>query len=436
MLAFTAGLASLTCVVFGLTPALRATRVAPSDAMKTSGRTLSGSRDRFEMRQLLAVSQVALSLVLLVGALLFSGSLRNLLAVDAGFQHAGVVIANVDFSRLKIPYARRVAFKHDLLHQIRTLPGVASTAETYILPLSGDGTENRVWKEGYPDAKMESNFNWFSEGYLKTTGISLLSGRDFNERDTLASPRIAIVNQSFARRLDLGPNPVGAKFRREATPGAPEQVFEIVGLVRDTKYFTLREEFLPIAFLSVDQDAEPNLFPQILIRSTMTLHDTTAAVRSAIAGVSPEIGIEFHSFDSRLREGLLRERLMATLSGFFGALAALISAVGLYGVMSYLVVRRTSEIGVRMALGAGRGKIVALILRQASVLLVIGVSAGILLTLAFAGATRSILFGLKPYDARTLLLASALLAMVTAAASYLPAWRAGRLAPMVALREE
>jgi putative ABC transport system permease protein len=438
ILAFTAGLAGLTCMLFGLTPALRASSIAPGDAMKAGGRALSAGRERIDLRQVLVVSQVALSLALLVGALLFSGSLRNLLAVDAGFQRNGVVITNLDFSRLKIPSDRRVAFKRDLLHRIRSLPGIAEAAQIGILPLSGGGTDNRVWKEGTDPGNntMEANFDWLSDGCLKTLGIPLLLGRDFSERDTLSSPKVAIVNQSFTRRLGLPPNPVGAKFRREATPSQPEQVFEIVGLVRDTKYYSLRESFLPIAFLSIDQDAAPNSFPQFLIRSSVPLIETTSALRTAITQISPVIGIDFQSFEERLGEGLLRDRLMATLSSFFGLLATLISALGIYGVMSYLVVRRTNEIGVRMAVGAGRGSIVALILGQGSKLLAVGIGAGAVLTLAVAGTAQSIVFGMKSYDARTLAVAAALLTVVALVASYLPARRAARLEPISALREE
>jgi putative ABC transport system permease protein len=166
----------------------------------------------------------------------------------------------------------------------------------------------------------------------------------------------------------------------------PEKVFEIIGLVRDTKYYSLREKFLPIAFLSIDQEAAPNPFPQPLIRSSLPLAEATSSLRAVGARVSPILGLDYRSFDTSLKEELLRERLMATLSGFFGLLATLISAVGLYGVMSYLVVRRTNEIGIRIALGAGRGRIVALILRQAGKVLAIGVAAGILLALGVAAA--------------------------------------------------
>ena len=437
MLAFTAGLAGLTCMLFGLAPALRASRSVPVNAMKAGGRVLSADRGHASFRQMLVVTQVAVSLALLAGALLFSGSLHNLLTVDAGFQHSGIAITTLDFSRLKIPSSQRAAFKRDLLGRIRSVPGVTGAAEIGILPLSGGGIDNRVWKDGAdPHRGIDANFDWMGQGGFKTLGISLLSGRDFTERDSLSSPMVAIVNQSFTRRLGLPPNPVGMKFRREATPSQPEQVFEIVGLVRNTKYYSLREQFLPIAFLSSDQDPAPDPFSQFLIRSSIPLIDTTSAARTAIAQVNPDIGVGFQSFDEMLGDGLLRERLMATLSGFFGLLATLISAVGLYGVMSCLVVRRTNEIGVRIALGAGRGNIVSLILRQGSRLVAIGILAGVPLALAVGGAAQSVLFGLKPYDAPTLALATVLLAAVASVASYLPARRAARLEPIAALRED
>jgi putative ABC transport system permease protein len=437
VLAFTMGLACLTCILFGLTPAIRATAIAPGEAMKSNGRGVTSSRERFGLRKLLVVSQVALSLVLLVGALLFSGSLRNLLSVDAGFRQGGVLITSLDFSRAKIPTERRVAFKRDVLQSIRALPAVEAAGESSIIPLGGNGVSNDVWLDA-SDArhKLESNFNWIGSGYLRTMGMTLLAGRDFDNRDSISAPRVAIVNQSFARRLGLGADPIGKRFRREATPSEPELTVEVIGLVRDTKYYSLREELLPIAFLSTAQDKDPNPFAQILVRSTAPLADLTAGIRNAIAGINPAIGIDFRPLETTVRDGLLRERLMATLSGFFALLAAMITVIGLYGVMSYLVVRRTNEIGIRMALGAARGDIVALIMREAGTLLAIGLAAGTIGALATVHVAAAMLFGLKPYDSGTLALAAALLAAVTVAASYLPARRAARLEPVSALRQE
>jgi predicted permease len=438
LLAFTFGLASLTCILFGLVPALRASRVSPSEAFKSAGRTVTASRKRFGFRQGLVVSQVALSLVLVVGALLFSGSLSNLLAVDAGFSQKGVVIADLDlFRRVNVPYAARVTFKQDLLQKIRALPGVDSAAEVDILPLSGSSTENVVWIEGTnPASGLDSLFNWTSDGYFKTMGIALLAGRDFSPQDTVSSPKVAIVNQSFARKLGLGMNPIGRTFRRQATPSEPEQTFAIVGLVVDTKYSSLREEFRPIAFLNTSQDPQPGPFAQFVIRTAAPIAETVSNVRSLVARVSPLITVGFRPFEITILEGLTRERLMAKVSGFFGLLAALIAAVGLYGVMSYLVAQRTNEIGIRVALGAQRGDVLSLVLRNAALLLAPGLVLGAFLSVAAAQAAKAMLFGLKPSDPGTLVAAITGLGFIGFLASFLPARRAMRVDPMVALRYE
>ena len=436
VLAFTIGLASLTCVLFGLAPAFRATSIAPGEAIKSGSRS-TGGRERFGLRQALVVSQVALSVVLVTGALLFSGSLRKLMAVDAGFQHTGILVTNLDFSRLKIPIARRSAFRNELQERIRSLPGVDSAAQVDVLPLSGSSTTNLIWMDGRDSShSIAANFSWIGAGYLKTMGIPLLTGRDFDNRDTPDSTQVAIVTQTFARSLGLGDNPVGQRFRRQATPSSPETVFEIAGVVKDTKYYELREKFRPIAFLATTQDSQPNDFPRYVVRSAAPLSDVTGRIRTAMAEVNPAIGIDFRSYEGIVQEGLLRERLMATLSSFFGLLAALIAAIGLYGVLSYLVVRRTNEIGIRMALGADRNNILALVLREAGTLLAIGLGVGLALSVAGGHAVRSMLFGLSPYDSGTLATAVVLLVAVALAASYLPARRAARLEPMAALREE
>jgi putative ABC transport system permease protein len=437
VLAFTAVLALGTCLLFGLVPAFRGSGVSAANVMRGRGRGVAGGRERFGLRQVLVVSQVALSLVLLVGALLFSGSLRNLMTVDAGFRRNGILIADVDFRRLPIPRERRSAFKQDLLARLRALPAVDAAGEADVLPLSGNSTSNAVWVDSAGDSrKIEARFNWISGGYLKTMDMPLLAGRDFDTRDAVSSPRVAIVNQSLAHQLGLGDNPVGKRFRRETTPYEPEIVVEIVGLVRDSKYLNLREPFGPIAFLSVDQESNISPDAQFVIRSSTPLSDVMTQARSAIAGVSPEITADFRSFASTIAEGLMRERLMATLSSFFGVLAGLIAALGLYGVMSYLVARRTNEIGIRVALGADRGQILSLILRQSAALLGIGLASGAVLALAAARTVRSLLFGLEPHDGPTLVLAVLLLGATVEVASYLPARRAARLEPMDALRED
>ena len=282
LLTFTLGLASLTCVLFGLAPGVRASRLSPSAAFRTTVRGVMTSHRRFGLRQALVVSQVALSLVLVVGALLFSTSLHNLLAVDAGFLQKGILITNLDLFRfLNVPYAGRVAFKRDLLEKVRALPGMVSAGEVGTLPLSGGGTENRVWIEEASRASgLDTWFNSISDGYFKAMGIALLAGRDFNVHDTLSSPRVAIVNRSFARDLGLGVYPIGRTFRREATPDEPEQSFEIVGLVENTKYSSLREKSGPIAFLCAAQDSQPGPYAQLVVRSAMPMSETVSNIRT------------------------------------------------------------------------------------------------------------------------------------------------------------
>ncbi|HKS96557.1 MAG TPA: ABC transporter permease [Terriglobia bacterium] len=436
VLGFTAATTALTCVLFGLTPALRATRVAPGEAMKAAGRGLTSSRERFGLRRALAASQVSLSLVLLVGALLFTRSLYKLLSQNMGFRQDGILVAEADFTKLALPVERRLDFKRQLLDRLRAVPGVEAVAEAGIIPLSGSATDNIVWQEGSDLAHgKESNFGWISGDYFKALDMTLVAGRDFDERDSPASPKVAIVNQAFAHLLGLGPNPVGSRFRRQTTPTEPEATFEIVGLVEDSKYRDIRQGFPPIAFLCTTQAAKPGTDDQIMVRSSLPTPDVTRQVRRAIAQVSPLIDTDFWTMRTMIHDKALPERLMATLSGLFGLLAALLTAVGLYGVMSYLVVSRTSEIGVRMALGADRREIVKLVLGQAGVVVGAGLVMGIVLAVGAARTARSLLFGLQPDDPLAFVAAALLLVLVAMLACYLPARRASKLDPIEALRE-
>ena len=267
-------------------------------------------------------------------------------------------------------------------------------------------------------------------------GTPLLAGRDFDSRDTPTSPKVAIVNEAFARQLAKGKNPVGKSFWQKGEIGERQISYEIVGLVKDTKYQDIREPFAPVVYAPTSQDANPDQTPQILIRSSVPLADLISRVKQTIAGVNPEISITFQALQTMIRDGLVSERLMATLSGFFGFLAIILATIGLYGVMSYMVMRRTNEIGIRIALGGDRRSILKMILREAGMLLGIGLGAGIVLALTAGRIARAMLFGLQPYDPLTLGTAAALLAAAALAAAYLPARRASRVDPMVALRYE
>ncbi len=437
LFAFLLAVSLVTCVLFGLAPALRASRTAPVSAMKTGGPGMTAGRGRLGFRGALVVSQVALSLVLLFGALLFTTSLRNLLTDDPGFQAKGVLIAWLDFTRLQIPVEKRGAFQGQLLDRIRAIPGVDAAANTNIVPLGGDGWGNAVWIDGHDSTqRQDSNFSSVTPGYFETLRIPRVAGRDFNEQDTAQSPRVAIVNEAFAKKLGLGANPIGMRFRREATPSSPEEVNEIVGVVKDTKYTSIRRHADAIAYLDIAQDKDADNSMRVLVRSKLPMETIEAAIRRSMREVSSGISFDFVGLQDQIRQSLLAERLLATLSGFFGALAVVLAMIGLYGVMSYTVAERTSEIGIRMALGARRGDVTVMILRKAATLLAAGLAVGVGLSLAAGSAASALLFGRKPRDPVTLTIAVAVLAAVALGASYLPARRAAALDPIASLKDE
>ena len=437
VLGFMAMLGAMTVLLFGLFPAFRATRLAPSEAMKSGSPRAGTTHEGNRLRRGLVVTQVALSLVLVTGAVLFARTLTNLLTVDAGFREDNILIAQLDLSQLRLPVERRLAVKKEIADRLRDIPGVDAAAEAGIVPLGGSSTDNRVWADGENrQSGFDPNFSWTGSGYFKTLGTPLLAGRDFGEQDTPNSPLVAIVNQEFARLLGRGPNPVGLRIRREATPTEPEMVFEIVGVVKNAKYNDLREKWLPIVYLPIAQSRNPDSFEQVVIHSALPLAGLTSSLRRAVVGFNPDINVDFRVFKTQIQESLLAERLMATLSGFFGILAALLTAVGLYGVISFLVARRTHEIGIRMALGAGKWHVLGSILRETLMLTVLGVGVGLPILFGVARLIASRLFGIKPNDPVAIGFAVLALCGVSQAAAYLPARRAAAVDPMIALRDE
>ena len=436
LFAFLLGISLLTCLLFGLAAAMRASRTPPGAAMKASGHGMTASRGRLGFRGTLVVSQVALSLVLLFSALLFTQSLRNLLTDDPGFQAKGVLVAKLYLARLQIPADRRAAFQRQLLDRMRSIPGVDEAANTNIVPMGGEGWSNAVWIDGQDSTvRLDSDFSSVSPDYFNTLRIPIVAGRDFNDNDTSQSPRVAVVNEAFAKKIGLGANAIGARFWREATPTTPAQLNLIVGLVKDTKYRGVRRPAAPIAYLALAQGDTENSM-RVLVRSRLPMDAVEQAIRRTLHDESSAISFEFEGLQDRIQQSLLAERLLATLSGFFGALAMVLAMTGLYGVMSYTVTQRTTEIGIRMALGAQRTDITAMILRKAATLLAAGLVLGVGLSLAAASAAGALLFGLKPRDPATLAGAALLLAFVTVVASLVPSMRAANVNPIDSLRTE
>jgi putative ABC transport system permease protein len=434
--AFTAGLAMFTCVLFGLAPALRSTRVSPSSVLKSAGRGMTSGRERFGLRRVLVVSQVALSLVLLVGSLLFVRTLRNLLTLDPGFRQDGIVVAEIDLTRMKIPAAQRQEFKRGLLERILTVPGIDSAADAGIVPISGNSWNGGIY---ISDDRKRPALPWFNQvtpGYFQTMQTPVLAGRDFDGHDTATSPKVAIVNESFVQKFLNHENPVGMTFRTDPFQGEAAPLYQIIGLVRDSKYNDLREEPRALVYLTSAQNDRPDNLSQLLIHASIPPSAAMPSVKDAILQFAPEAILDFRTLQTQIRDSLLRERLMATLSGFFGFLAVLLATIGLYGVISYTVARRTNEIGIRVALGAQRSHVISMIMREAGTMLALGIAVGGALSLLAARAAASLLYGLKPHDPSTMIVAAVALAAVAAAASFVPAHRAAGLDPMAALREE
>jgi predicted permease len=291
---------------------------------------------------------------------------------------------------------------------------------------------------GMPPPEHRPNVwaNRVSPGYFETMGTPILAGRDFNEQDNASSPEVAIVSRQFQEKFLNGASPLGKQFRIPSGPGEEKHILEIVGVVKDSKYQDLEAPIEPIVFFAQKQDKKALPWISLLIRSRKPAGPLTAAVKSVLLDENPALAVEFQVFKTEVQNSLLRQRLMATLSGFFGLLASMLASVGLYGVISYMVARRRNEIGIRVALGASRVNIIQLVFREAAVLLGIGMTIGLGLTLGGLKATKALLYGLEAHDPLTIAMAVLLLAGVSLLASWLPAFRASRLDPVQALREE
>jgi predicted permease len=399
--------------------------------MKVAGPGVTTGRDRFSVQRLLVLSQVAISLVLVTSALLFVRSFRNLMVFNPGFREQGILLMQADFRSL-LPRPLK-PLQRDLLSEIRAIPQIESAAMTTHAPLDGSS-----WTLGFNlDAvRASSKFTWVSTGYFPTMQIPILSGRDFTDRDTESLPRVALVNERFVRDYCGGRNPIGKTIKTIAEPNYPASSYEIVGVVRDTKYADLRDPIPPQIFGAAQQYPAEGPWGPVFIRSSAPMSTIIAAVKDTLGRTYPAMKLEFRVFQTQVRDRLVIERLMAALSGFFGVLASGLAIMGLYGVMSYIVNQRRNEIGIRVALGAERRQIISLVMMEAGALLLIGAVVGALMSLAAGRGAQSLLFGLSSSDPLTLALAIILVVVCGGVASFLPAHRASKTDPMVALRCE
>ena len=437
VLLFTFAVSLLTGLVFGLAPALQASKLNLQESLKDGGKT-SAVQTRQRLRNLLVVSEIALALVLLVGAGLMMKSLVRLLAVDPGFNPDNLLTMRVLLPMNKYAEeAKLIAFHQQLISRVENLPGVKGVGSVNILPLLGGNTATFI-AEGRPapppGEEAESNIRDVNSSYFAVMGVPLVSGRYFTDQDKQDAPPVVIINQTLAARLFPGEDAVGHRLLYTKLPLPP---FEIVGVVRDEKVTGLDSATTPVVYGPYLQG--PNNSISLVVRTSTDPNSMAAAVRGEIQALDPDLPV----FDVRTMEQIIDtspsaflRRYPAFLIGVFAAVGLLLAMVGIYGVISYSVSQRTHEIGVRMALGARRRDIFKMIVGQGLILTLVGVACGIVAALVLTRFLSSLLFGVSATDPLTYVVVSLPLVLVALAACYIPARKATKVDPMVALRYE
>ncbi len=436
VLLFTLGISLLSGVLFGIAPALRATKTDLTSALKE--KTSRGRKRKFNLGSALVVAQVAVSLILLVGAGLFARSLMKLQQEDLGFNRDNVLLASLDPRLAGYKPEELSSVYRQLYDRLSALPNVSHATIAGYSPMAGSMTSSSITVRGYTPNKGEDlvvNDVYIGPDFCSTLGVPLLLGREIGLQDTPTSTRVAVVNQSFAQSFFRDQNPIG---RRLTFEDSDKDDFEIVGVIGDSKYDSAKEKAERTVFRPILQVQDQHTYNSVIeLRTTGDPLGLAGEVRGVVAQVNDKLPVlNVTSLRLQTDEALRQEKLIAQLVSFFGLLGLLLSCVGLYGIMAHAVVRRTNEIGIRLALGADRGQITWMVLRESLVLVAIGLAVGIPAALAAASLISSQLFGVNPSDPVSIAIAAIALTAVAALAGYLPARKASRVNPLVALRYE
>ena len=436
VLLFTTALAVLTALIFGLAPAWRAVRVKPESAMRVGGRGELEGHSRFGVAKTLVVAQIALSLVMLSGAGLLVESWQRTIAVDLGFQPNGVLLVTVNTRPAAIPDSQRLALYTRILERVRAVPGVQLASAAVRTPFGNSGWTAELDVEGSRATNREVNLNEVSPGYFATIGARLLAGRDFDvEIDRPGGPRVAIVNREVVRRFFGDSQVVNATFRIDWGRSGVF-TYQIVGLVEDTRELSFSEQTQPVVYFAMPRNSRPDAYMNIAVRGNVSTSALATGVKTAIMDVDPRLSLRTRTLQSQLDDAVRIPRTLGLLSSAFGVLALVLAMIGLYGIMAYSVARRRNEIGVRIALGADKSRIVRMVLADVGRITLAGVVVGVLLALGAQRLLASALSGIGASVTGNLSLSAAILALIAIAAASLPAWRASRQDPVTALRAD
>jgi predicted permease len=437
---FTVLISLLTVALFGIAPAIRSARVSPNVAL-ASGRSADAGMRRGVLGKSLIAGQVAVSLVLLIGAALFVRSLENLMHVDPGFETPNVLVISMDPTATGFADEAHLGpFYREVESRVDAIPGVKASSFSVFVFDQGQWNGD-AWPEG--DVKLPADqialYDAISPGYFATLGLPILEGRNFTLGDTGSTPQVAVINETMARRFFPGESAIGKRFGIDGRDG--KKGIQIVGVVHDAKFYHLDEGREAIAYFPYAQyvpDWGVGLYlGHFQVRYSGDPQSVTAAIRQAISSVNSNVPIEMvQTLSDRVDNSVASKRLVAQLSGFFGMLAVFLACIGIFGLMSFAVSRRTNEIGIRMALGADQSSVVGMVMKEVLILIGVGLAVGIPVALACDRLAASMLFGLKLGDPATIVGATLVLLGIASLAGYLPARRAGKVNPMIALRYE
>jgi len=426
-------------VIFGLVPALQASKPNLSETMKDAGRGMTEGGRRQMVRSTLVVIEVASALVLLVGAGLMIKSFWRLQKVDPGFNPDKAIAATVSLPKTKYPQeTQQVAFFQQLLERVKNMPGVEAVGATSFLPLSNDDMVLAFEAEGQPplppDTIQSTNYYSVSPDYFKAMGIRLLRGRVFTEHDTKDSKKVAVVNETLAKRIFPNEDPIGKRIAFDSREKNPTW-FEIVGIVGDVKHYGLNQATTLQTYEPYTQQTFS--YMTLVTRTTGNPTDLTASIRNSVLELDKEQPVyNIRTLESFVSTSIAKQRFSMLLLGVFAAVAMILAAVGIYGVLSYTVSQRTPEIGIRMALGAGQRDVLKLVVGHGMLLTLIGVAAGLITSLALTRLMSDLLFNVSPTDPLTFILIALLLITTAMLACFIPARRATKVDPLVALRYE